>query len=205
MEYGTTKYGLVKYAEDILSSEELKKYFVDLTKYVPTFISEIPEMKAIYYVQGTEIGSLLYYSQDVLKQFFIDTATWGLIYLEEEYGIETNLAMSYEQRREVIKAKKRGQGTTTKQMIKNVAEAFSGGEVNIIEDNHSYSFTVQFIGVKGIPKNMQAFKNMLEDIKPAHLSYNFKYTYTVWNFLNEKNLNWNNAKTETWNELKVYE
>lgn len=203
--YGTNKYGLVKYAENVPNSEEIRKYFIDLKQYVPSFISEIIEMETIYDLQGAELGGLLCYLDDIFKQFFIDTATWGLVYWENEYGLETNLTMSYEERREVIKAKKRGQGTTTKEMIKNVAEAFSGGEVNIIEDNANYSFIVQFIGIKGIPKNMQIFKNMLEDIKPAHLAYSFKYTYTVWNVLKEKNLTWSNSKVKTWDELKVYE
>jgi len=203
--YGTSQYGLVNYCINTITADDINKYKVDLTKYVPTFISEISEMKAIYDVQGTELGSILYYSNDLLNQFFIDTATWGLIYWEEEYGIETNLDMSYEDRRTVLKAKKRGQGTTTKEMIKNVAESFSGGEVNIIEDNVYYSFIVKFIGIKGIPKNMEAFKNMLENIKPAHLGYVFEYTYTVWNVIKEKNLTWTNSTVKTWDELKVYE
>lgn len=203
--YGTSQYGLVNYCVDTITADEINKYKVDLTKYVPTFISEISEMKVIYDVQGTELGSLLYYLDDILKQFFIDTATWGLIYWEEEYGIETNLDMSYEDRRTILKAKKRGQGTTTKEMIKNVAKSFSGVEVNIIEDNANYSFIVKFIGIKGIPKNMEAFKNMLEDIKPAHLGYVFEYTYTVWNVLKEKNLTWISSEVKTWDELKVYE
>src|SRR5471030_820119 len=190
--YGVNQYGLVNYGIDT-SIEDIKKYFVDLTKYAPPFISEIPEMNAIYNAQGAELGSIYYYIQDLINQCFIDTATWSLNLWEEEYGITTNLSLSYEQRREIIKAKKRGQGTTTKTMIKNAAEAFSGGEVNIIKDDPNYSFIVQFIGVKGIPRNMEAFKNMLEDIKPAHLAYIFKYTYTIWNLLKDNNLNWNNS------------
>lgn len=203
--YGSNQYGVVKYAENTITPEDVEKYKIDLTKYVPPFVIEIPEMKASYDVQGTELGSFLYYSDDVKKQIRIDTATWALIYWEERYGIETNLDLSYEQRREMIKAKKRGQGTTTMQMIKNVAEVFSGGEVNVIENTGPYIFTIQFVGVKGIPRNMQAFINMLEDIKPAHLGYEFKYTYTVWSFLKEKKLTWNNSKAKTWDQLKVYE
>ncbi|MFL0165584.1 YmfQ family protein [Candidatus Clostridium helianthi] len=203
--YGSNQYGLVKYAENTITPVDIEKYKIDLTKYVPPFVIEIPEMKASYDVQGTELGGFLYYSDDVKKQLHIDTATWGLVYWEERYGIETNLDLSYEQRREMVKAKKRGQGTTTMQMIKNVAEVFSGGEVNVIENTGPYIFTIQFVGVKGIPHNMQAFINMLEDIKPAHLGYEFKYTYTVWNFLKEKKLTWNNSKAKTWNQLKVYE
>lgn len=43
-------------------------------------------------------------------------------------------------------------------MIKNVAETFSGGEVNIIQDNPNYAFVVQFVGVKGIPKTCSYLK-----------------------------------------------
>lgn len=129
----------------------------------------------------------------------------GLIYWEERYGIETNLDLSYEQRREIVKAKKKGQGTTTKQMIKNVAEAFSGGEVDVIENTAPYTFTIQFIGVKGIPRNMQAFINMLEDIKPAHLGYVFKYTYTSWDYLDNKSLSYNNAESIKWDDLEIYD
>lgn len=203
--YGSNQYGLVKYVENTITPVDIEKYKIDLTKYVPPFVIEIPEMKASYDVQGIELGGFLYYSDDVKKQLRIDTATWGLVYWEERYGIETNLDLSYEQRREMVKAKKRGQGTTTMQMIKNVAEVFSGGEVNVIENTGPYIFTIQFVGVKGIPRNMQAFINMLEDIKPAHLGYEFKYTYTVWNFLKEKKLTWNNSKAKTWDQLKVYE
>ncbi|NRT90951.1 YmfQ family protein [Clostridium beijerinckii] len=203
--YGSNQYGVVKYAENIPTPEDISKYKINLTKYVPTFVSEIPEMKASYDVQGTELGSFLYYADDIKKQLHIDTAIWGLIFWEERYGIETNLALSYEQRREIVKAKKKGQGTTTKQMIKNVAETFSGGEVDVIENTAPYTFTIQFMGVKGIPRNMQAFINMLEDIKPAHLGYVFKYTYTNWDYLDSKKLSWNNAENNTWNQLEIYD
>ena len=205
MDYGTTQYGVIQYAETTPNSEDIKKYFIDLTKYVPPFIYNNTTNKAIYDAQGAELGSLLYCIEDVRKQFKIDTATWGLIYWEERYSIEINLSMSYEQRREIIKAKKRGQGTTTKAMIKNTAEAFSGGEVNIIEHNDDYYFTIQFIGVKGIPRNMQSFINMLEDIKPTHLGYVFKYTYTNWDYLDSKNLSWDNVENSTWDQLEIYE
>jgi len=203
--YGTAQYGIVKYAENTPSAEDIEKYKVDLTKYVPPFVNEITEMKASYDVQSTELGSLLYYADDVKNQLRIDTATWGLIYWEDAYGIETNLSLSYEQRRAIAKAKKKGQGTTTIQMIKTVAETFSGGQVGIIEHDDDYYFTVQFIGVKGIPSNMQSFINMLEDIKPAHLGYVFKYTYTNWDYLDNRNLTWDNVESSTWDQLEIYE
>ena len=50
---------------------------------------------------------------------------------------------------------------------------------------------------------MQAFIDMLEDIKPAHLSYSFEYTYTVWG--NLKGLTCGDLKAQTWGEIRIME
>lgn len=201
--YGNSVYGLKKYADDKASSGMQDDYYVDLARYVPTFLAEIREMAEIYRVQGYEAGKLQHDIEDIIDQCFVDTATWGLLRWESVYGIITNMSLSYEQRREIVKAKMRGQGTTTKRMIQETAAAFSGGEVNVIEDNAHNHFIVKFIGIKGIPRNMQAFIEMLEDIKPAHLSYEFQYTYTLWG--NLKKFTWGGLSGITYGELKIME
>lgn len=206
MYYGQSKYGVSKYAENIPTQDEvLKNYPVDLSKYVPQDIYNGNVFNKIYKSQEYQLGVLYWQMDDLLKQFFIDTATWGLVYWEEEYGIVTNLNYSYEERREVVKAKKRGQGICSKLLIKNVAEAFSGGECNVIENTAPFTFTIQFVGIKGIPKNMQGLINAVDEIKPAHLVYNFKYTYTSWDYLDGKNLTYNDTKNIQWNDLEIYE
>lgn len=202
--YGDNIYGNTKYAINT-NNEEESICSPDLMRYLPTYYKNSKVMKNILCANSKEIGRIECSQKDLLNQFFIDTATWGLNLWEKEYGIITDLNKSYEERREIIKAKKRGQGTITKKLLKDTAEAFSGGECEILEHPESYSFTVQFIGIKGIPKNLAGFKDMLDTIKPAHLAYDFKYTYTVWDFLKDKSLTWGNAKLKTWNDLKIYE
>lgn len=204
--YGYIKYGGNQYGEKPSSvGEEINLYRPNLLAYLPPVLREIREFKTIDDIAGYELGLLKLTIQDILNQCFIDTATWGLLLWENEYGIETDLNKSYEERREILKAKKRGHGTVNKKMIKETAEAFSGGEVQILEHPESYSFTVKFIGIKGIPRNLAAFKDMLDSIKPAHLSYDFKYTYTLWAHLKEKGLAWESSKLKTWDDLKIYE
>lgn len=208
MLYGESKYGQSDYAENIPSTEELidSGYFVDLTKYVPPVVwKKSITNKAIYKTQGIELGLLYYYLDDLKNQLFIDTATWGLTSWEEEYGIPTNLNYNYEERREIIKAKKRGQGTCTKALIKSVAETFSGGECNVLENTAPYTFTIQFIGVKGIPKNMQGLKDVINTIKPAHMIYNFKYTYNTYGMIKDSNLTHEQLKQFTYGDLKTTE
>ncbi|MCB6610152.1 putative phage tail protein [[Clostridium] symbiosum] len=199
--YGVEKYGKLTYALEKLEPEIQEEYFTDLSLYVPPFISSIREMKEIYQTQGRETGLLRYYLYDLMAQCFVSTSSWGITRWEELLGITTNLKLSYEQRREIVLAKIRGQGTTTKQMLKNTAESFSGGEVDVVEDSENHRFIVRFIGIKGIPRNMQAFVAMLEDIKPAHLEYRFEYTYTTWNSL--KIFTWNDLLSKTWDEIRI--
>ncbi|GCD10601.1 YmfQ family protein [Clostridium tagluense] len=202
--YGSIKYGANKYASDVSTEDEqIEAYIPDLMKYLPPYYKSSKVMINIQKSNAKEIGKFNYCKKDLLDQFYVDTATWGLNRYEKNLGIVTDLNKSYEDRREIIKAKKRGTGTATKKMIKNTAEAFSGGEVNIIEDNENSCFIVRFIGIKGIPKNMESFKEMLETIKPAHLGYSFTYTYTTWDSI--KKITWEQAKAKTWDELKVYE
>jgi uncharacterized protein YmfQ (DUF2313 family) len=208
--YGINEYGTASYATNTqISTEDIEKYKIDLNKYTPPYVytkyeQEFQEVQTQYDTESLQLGLLNYKIQDLLNQAFIDTATWGLDLWEEEYGIETNTLLNYEERREIVKSKKRGCGTTTIAMIKNTAEAFSGGDVNVIEHNDQYYFTIHFIGIKGIPRNMQAFKDMLEVIKPAHLNYDFSYTYNTWGMLKERGLTWEQAKNMTWDELRTY-
>ena len=81
-----------------------------------------------------EVDMLKAYVEDLSKNLYVKTATWGLDLFEGELGLVTDKSISYEERRERILAKKRGNGTTTKKMLKNTAEAFSGGEVEVIEN-----------------------------------------------------------------------
>ena len=89
-------------------------------------------------------------------------------------------------------------------MIKNTAEAFSGGEVEVIENFSDYSFIVKFVGVKGIPKNLALFKKMIEEIKPAHLNYELAFTYTVWSMVMAATNTWDDFSNKTWVDLMDY-
>lgn len=199
--YGDTQYGRNQYAQERAGSDIPEEYFVDLSKYAPPFLAEIREMAEIYKAQGYEVGQLQHDLEDLIDQCYIVTATWGLSRWENMLGVATNMSLTYEQRREILMAKLRGQGTTTRKMIEDTAAAFSGGEVQVIEDNPSHLFIIRFVGIKGIPRNMRAFVAMLEDIKPAHLAYRFEYRYTIWNEI--KPYEWERLGNMTWDEVRI--
>nr|WP_312578330.1 putative phage tail protein [Sedimentibacter sp.] len=201
--YGQNLFGTLRYGTDTQNEIIPEDHYVRLMKYLPDCYQNSAQMNDLQQSIGKEFGVLSYNIDELLNQMYVDTATWGLELWEKQLGIQTDISKSNTARREIIKAKLRGAGTTTKSMIKNTAMAFSGGDVDVIEYPKENKFVIQFVGVLGIPPNMAGLIQSIEEIKPAHLSYSFKYTYTVWNNFND--LKWNDINTKTWAELKIYE
>jgi len=121
--------------------------------------------------------ALLAARDDLMVQMNVSTATWGLVTWEKALGLTTDASKSNDYRRTRIMSKLRGQGTTTKAMIENVAESFSNGDVIIVEYNDESRFEVKFVGTMGIPPNMDDLTAAIEEIKPAHLAYSYVYVY----------------------------
>ncbi len=203
--YGESLYGVLQYGEELQPiGEDIQPYKPDLMRYLPHFYVSSTIMKAIQDAYAEELGQVYYFLNDFLKQFLTPTtATWGLAFWEQELGLKTDISKSYEERREIIMARLRGIGTVGKNVLISAASAFSGGDVDVIEYPAEHRFVVKFIGTLGVPKNMASFVEMVEDVKPAHLTYSFEYTYTWWNMLKE--LTWAQAGMGTWNDLRVYE
>ena len=203
--YGESLYGVLQYGEELQpTGEDIQPYKPDLMRYLPHYYVSSTIMKAIQDAYAEELGYVYYFLEDFLKQFLTPaTATWGLAFWEQELGLKTDISKSYEERREIIMARLRGIGTVGKNVLISAASAFSGGDVDVIEYPAEHRFVVKFIGTFGVPKNMASFVEMVEDVKPAHLTYSFEYTYTWWNMLKE--LTWAQAGMGTWNDLRVYE
>ena len=143
--------------------------------------------------------------ENTLNQFFVETCTWGLDYWETMLGIPKN-NFDIQTRRENIKAKMRSRGTTTVNVIKNICEAYSNGEVEIIQNHENYSFTIKFVGSKGIPKALEELDRTICEIKPCYLAHNYEFTYLTWDEFDKFNFNWDSLDNLnlTWDELEIY-
>lgn len=140
---------------------------------------------------------------NVINQFFLDTASTLLSRHEKIYGIEVNTQNSDQYRREAIRAKVVATSVPTKQNIKEAIESFIGVEVEIIEDIPSQHFTVKFVGQKGIPEDVELLRITIDTIKPAHVSYEYEFTWNTWKDVS--NITWQEASQMTWNEIQTYE
>ncbi|MDF2923181.1 MAG: phage portal protein [Paenibacillaceae bacterium] len=118
---------------------------------------------------------------DVLNQFFVDTATWGLADWEEYIGIPTDLSKNFTDRRAMLRSLIRGSGTITASLLENVAEAYDNGRIEVTEQPGIYQLTVRFADTVGLPPNLDDLKRAIEAVKPAHLSVVYEYKYLLLN------------------------
>ena len=116
--------------------------------------------------------------ENTLNQFYVDSATYGLDKWEKMLGISKN-TFDYVTRRENIKAKMRSRGTTSINTIKNICEAYSNGEVEIVVNHTDYSFEIHFVGSIGIPQAFAELDKNIEEIKPCHLAHSYKFNYNT--------------------------
>ena len=150
---------------------------MDLIDKLPSFYHNSDFVKAYMSSQSVEHNFLKESIEDLVNNLYVNTATWGLDYFEEELGLKTDKSKTYEERREGIEAEKRGNGTTTIKMLKDTALAFECGEIDITEMYADYMFKIKFISQKGRPKNLEDFKSAIDEIKPAHLAYILEFMY----------------------------
>lgn len=140
---------------------------------------------------------------DVMDQFFVETATWGLDLWEQQVGIETDHSLSQADRRAAIKQSLVASGNTTAEMVRQLAEAITGYEARVIV-NQDYSFSLEFLGEKNelADINVEGLRSVVEQIKPAHLR--FVISGVTWGDIESVGLTWQYFETNkmTWAEFE---
>lgn len=173
---------------------------MSLTELLPERLRLVPEIYAMESALGAQVDRAGAALEDAKAQLVLGTATWGLDLWEAALGLKTQAGKDADFRRSRIRSKLRGQGTTTAAMLKNVAESFSNGAVEIIEHPAESRFEVKFVGTIGIPPNMDDLTAAIEDIKPAHLAYTYIIIYRTWDMVAA--MTWAQAGAYTWDQLK---
>lgn len=150
----------------------------EFIKMLPSYYYESNEVVSIQDSIEGQYKILEQCKDDLINQLFVDTATWGLNLWEKRFGIDTDITKSYEYRRSRLKSKMRGMGTVTNALIKNVANSFDNGTVDVIEGLNNM-LTIKFIGRTGTPPNLSDLKSAINEIKPAHLALIYEFAYLL--------------------------
>jgi hypothetical protein len=148
-----------------------------MLNHLPEVFQTSPDFQEACRVEGLIWDRLDQHIFDVLNNTFIDQATWGLTIFEKEFDIPTDPNKPLDERRGVLKAKKRGSGTLSAKLIKSTAESFQNGSVSVEPLKGQSTFLITFNDVYGIPSNLEDIQSALRKILPAHRLVQFKFRY----------------------------
>lgn len=166
----------------------------------PDFYAGSPEFVDLQNALEPEALALWTAQGGLMDQLCVNTATWGLQYWEQTLGITVEQGKDLEYRRSRIRSKLRGSGVTTVALIESVAESFSNGDVAVTEYPQAYRLEIKFVGIIGIPPNMEDLTASLREILPAHLAWDYVMVYNTWDVTAQHT--WDELRQRSWDDVK---
>lgn len=175
-----------------------------LIDYVPNYYDELLESREILSAEDAELTRLNASIDDLLLQFNVSSATWGLQEWERICGITTDISKTLGERRSNVKARLRGAGVVSIEHIKNVADGYYGGETEITEKFTDYTIVVKFTSSYGIPSNLNDLQDILREIIPAHLAIKYEFKFVTYGMLKATGKSYGELKAtgKSYGELK---
>lgn len=116
---------------------------------------------------------------DWLAQLTIDTATWGIVYWEREYGVTPQATDTLDDRRSRVKAKLRAPQTVTAAMLENLTDSYINGQSEVTELPREHKVKIRFNGEYGVPSNLESLTAALLEVLPSHVVYEYLYRYLL--------------------------
>lgn len=148
-----------------------------LMSYLPEWYQESPETVAFQEAIQPELDMIWTARNDLLLQLNPNTATWGLAYWEEAFGLPVDETLPLEQRRVRVIARLRGMGTTTVTVLQSLVESFCPGcDVDIIEHYGEYLIEIRLGITDQAVEDTTGLTETLHLIMPAHLGWGYAFS-----------------------------
>jgi hypothetical protein len=172
----------------------------EITNYLPRFYDDFQQVVVMLKTEANEFTRVRAKLNEILDQFYVETATYGLDRWESITDIEYIEERSTISRRHYINAKLRGVGTVTPALLKSIVDAFYTAE--IYEEPSDFKVRIKLVGKRGVPKNLEDIEEAVNNVIPAHLQPYFEFTYLPWNEVEEAGLTWEQAEQYTAEDLE---
>lgn len=152
----------------------LREEPVHLPRYLPKFLMRDAELRGALENCSTEHELLRLMQQDVVRQFFVKTATWGLSAWERVLALTSPGTVGFDERRRSILLKIQSRQTSTVAFMVRLASYFfsDGAKVEIEERNEQNAFRVI---CDEISSDYPGLIEAIEEYKPAHLAFALDY------------------------------
>lgn len=149
----------------MLHSETGKMLF----EWITSIYDDCKIMIQVYEALGVQFDNVNYMFEDILKQIFPQTATWGLELWERRLNLPTNESENMENRRGKVIAKIQSKVTVNPETMAIITKNFTGADIKIIEWLKDWTFAVQ-TDAKNMNKAFEIHK-IIKRIKPSHMAY----------------------------------
>ena len=144
---------------------------INLAEYLPVFISQDKEIQTLLSVESKEHDRQRKLLTEILKQFFVHSATWGLDAWEKVFAIYSKPNESYELRRAKIYAKLRSKQISTVQFLAQLASKFFPKQAKVeIKERNPKNLFYLIANYTALDNDYFALRDAIETYKPAHLA-----------------------------------
>ena len=149
----------------------LREEPVDISRYLPRFLRKDLSMAGLLDACSKEHERQRLTLLDVLDQFFVATATWGLSTWERVLAIRPQATDTVEMRRNQILLKLQFRQTSTVDFLERLCRRYMSADsaFHIEEENTRYVFHLHHSA--GDILDFSGMLDALETYKPAHLGY----------------------------------
>ncbi len=138
-------------------------------KQLPEFVAKGSCFSDFFQQDAEQLNIAAQDRLDLLRQMFVDTATWGLKYWEIFLGIPVDETISVEIRRASVKAKIQACKVLTVERLRALFESFGFQVESLIEDYPQYRIQVRTNDAPKQYPELMAFAKALQVVFPAHL------------------------------------
>nr|DAR50045.1 MAG TPA: tail protein [Caudoviricetes sp.] len=153
-----------------MTHEWMRQKMVDILAYLPKFLQKSPLFKGTNDADNREHETIRLDLHDLLNQFFIKSATWGLERWEDLVGIKTDTTKSLESRRDAVIAKLQNPESVTETFLTNLINRYIADKAGyIISYPSEYRIEVLYHG--GQVLDYEKLRQSINTYIPAHIGY----------------------------------
>lgn len=153
-----------------MTNEWMRQKVVDILDYLPQFLQKSPLFKGANDADSKEHETIRLDLHDLLDQFFIESASWGLEQWEDLVNIKTNTTKSLESRRDAVIAKLRKPASVTETFLTNLINRYITDKAGyIISYPSEYRIEILYHGGQILDYN--SLRKSINTYIPAHIGY----------------------------------
>ncbi|ACD23760.1 DUF2313 domain-containing protein [Clostridium botulinum] len=131
-------------------------------------------MQAIFEAIGSEADLTEKQLDDIMLQIYPQTATWGLVFWEERYKLQTNLDEPIEIRRaKVISRIQTKNKIVNPKRIELTIKNFIKAQVEVLDSIAPYILGINITSEKGFHNSLNSMYKEVKRIKPSHMGVKY--------------------------------